>query len=142
TFDWGIRYWQRTNQVVPADYLDTLRPYDAILLGAVGWPAEIPDHLSLAPLVRLRQSFDQYACVRPARLLPGVPSVLAGKGPSDIDFVVIRENSEGEYVDNGGRVRRGEPDEVAVQTAIHTRRGVERILRFGFEMARMRRCHL
>ncbi|MGE0757672.1 MAG: tartrate dehydrogenase [Pirellulaceae bacterium] len=141
-YDWGTDYWERTGQVVPSDYLDQLRGADAILLGAVGWPARIPDHLSLAPLVRIRQAFDQYACLRPARLLPGVPSVLAGKRPSDIDFVVLRENSEGEYVDNGGRMRRGEPDEVAIQTAIHTRRGVERILRYGFEVARRRRHHL
>lgn len=98
-------------------------------LGAVGWPAKIPDHVTLAPLVAIRQSFDQYACVRPARLYPGVRSVLADKDAGDIDFVVIRENSEGEYVNNGGRLRRGHPDEVAIQTALHTRRGVERILR-------------
>ncbi|MEQ8791887.1 MAG: tartrate dehydrogenase [Pirellulaceae bacterium] len=142
TFDWGVTHWRRTGKVVPDDFLDALRPMDAILLGAVGWPAEIPDHETLAPLVRIRQSFDQYACVRPARLFPGLKSVLAGKGPEDIDLVVIRENSEGEYVDNGGRFRRGTPDEVATQTAIHTRRGVERILRYGFEMARRRRNKL
>ncbi len=119
-----------------------LRPFDAILLGAVGWPAELPDHVTLAPLVTLRQRFDQYACVRPARLFAGLNSLLAGKGPDDIDLVVIRENSEGEYVDNGGRIRRGTPDEFSVQTAIHTRRGIERILRFGFAMARTRRRHL
>jgi tartrate dehydrogenase/decarboxylase/D-malate dehydrogenase len=110
--------------------------------GAVGWPEKIPDHVTLAPLVKIRQAFDQYACVRPARLYPGLKSVLAGKGPGDIDLVVIRENSEGEYVDNGGRFRRGTPDEVAIQTAIHSRRGIERILRYGFELARKRRKHL
>ena len=127
---------------MPEDYLDVLRPFDAILLGALGWPDELPDHVTLAPLVTLRQHFDQYACVRPAKLLSGLRSLLADKGPRDVDLVVIRENSEGEYVDNGGRVRRGTPDEYAVQTAIHTRRGIERILRFGFEMARTRRRHL
>jgi len=142
TFDWGLRHWERTGQVVPDDFLDVLRRFDAILLGAVGWPAKIPDHVTLAPLVQIRQAFDQYACVRPARLYPGVRSVLAGKGPAEIDFVVIRENSEGEYVSNGGRFRRGTPDEVAIQTAIHTRRGVERILRFGFDLARRRRSKL
>lgn len=141
-FPWGVDYWRRTGQAVPDDFLEQLRPFDAILLGAVGWPAEMPDHLSLAPLVRIRQAFDQYACVRPAQLFPGVPCVLAGKHPADVDFVVIRENSEGEYIDNGGRFKRGTPEEFAVQTALHTRKGIERILRFGFEMARSRRQRL
>jgi tartrate dehydrogenase/decarboxylase/D-malate dehydrogenase len=139
---WGCEFARRTGQVVPDDFLDVLRPFDAILLGAVGWPAEMPDHLTLAPLVQIRQQFDQYACVRPARLYPGVPCVLAGKGPADVDLVVIRENSEGEYVNVGGRFRVGQPDESAVQTAVHTRRGVERVLRFGFDMARQRRRRL
>jgi tartrate dehydrogenase/decarboxylase/D-malate dehydrogenase len=142
TFDWGVAHWKRCGKVAPDDLLDVLRPFDAILLGAVGWPALIPDGETLAPLVRIRQAFDQYACVRPARLFPGVRSVLAGKQPGDIDLVVIRENSEGEYVDNGGRLKRGTPDEVAVQTALHSRKGVERILRYGFEMARTRRKKL
>jgi len=141
-FDWGLALWEQTGQVVPDDFLELLRPFHAILLGAVGWPDRVPDHITLAPLVKIRQTFDQYACVRPARLYPGVPSVLSGKGPGEIDFVVIRENSEGEYVNNGGRLRRGQPDEIAVQTAIHTRRGVERIVRYAFEMARNRRSKL
>lgn len=141
-FDWGVRHWERTGDVVPADFLELLRPFDAILLGAVGWPEKIPDNESLSPLVRIRQAFDQYACVRPAKMFPGVKGLLAGKQPEDIDFVVIRENSEGEYVDNGGRFRRGTPDEVAIQTAIHTRRGIERIVRYGFELARRRRGKL
>lgn len=141
-FDWGVRRWEQMGKVVPDDFLDILKPFDAILLGAVGWPEQIPDHITLAPLVAIRQSFDQYACVRPARLYPGVRSVLADKGTADIDFVVIRENSEGEYVHNGGRLRRGQPDEVAIQTALHTRRGIERILRYGFAMARNRRSKL
>lgn len=139
---WGYQYFRETGKLVPDDFLQVLRPFHAILLGAVGWPAEIADHLTLAPLVRIRQAFDQYACVRPARLYPGLTSYLANKGPAEIDFIVIRENSEGEYIDNGGRFRRGTPDEVAVQTAIHTRKGVERILRYGFELARTRRKKL
>ena len=139
---WGCQFAERTGQVVPDDFLEILRPFDAILLGAVGWPAQLPDHLTLAPLVQIRQRFDQYACVRPARLYPGVPCVLGGKSPTDIDLVVIRENSEGEYVNVGGRFRIGQPDESAVQTAVHTRRGVERVLRFGFDMARRRRRRL
>ncbi|HEX5106785.1 MAG TPA: tartrate dehydrogenase [Pirellulaceae bacterium] len=139
---WGVEFWKKHGKVVPDDFLSILRPMDAILLGAVGWPAVVPDHLTLSPLVQIRQAFDQYACVRPSRLFPGVKSVLAGKQPGEIDLVVIRENSEGEYVDNGGRLRRGTPDEVAVQTAVHTRKGVERILRYGFEIARGRRKKL
>ncbi len=142
TLPWGYDYWQQHGSVVPDDFLEVLRPFDAILFGAVGWPERLPDHVTLAPLVRIRQSFDQYACVRPARLLPGVRGPLVGKGPQDVDFVVIRENSEGEYVDSGSRFHVGQPDEFALQTAIHTRRGVERILRFGFEMARTRRRKL
>ncbi|HZN33970.1 MAG TPA: isocitrate/isopropylmalate family dehydrogenase [Pirellulaceae bacterium] len=140
--NWGALHYRQHQTVVPDDFLDVLRPLDAILLGAVGWPALIPDHITLAPLVKIRQSFDQYACVRPSKLYPGVKSVLAGKGPADIDFVVIRENSEGEYVDNGGRLKRGTPDEVAVQSALHSRKGVERILRYGFDLARRRRSRL
>ncbi|MFP6602391.1 MAG: isocitrate/isopropylmalate family dehydrogenase [Pirellulaceae bacterium] len=142
TFPWGFEYWQLTGKVVPDDYLDVLKPFDAILLGAVGWPQELSDHITLAPLVRIRQAFDQYACVRPARLFPGLRSVLADKTSEHIDLVVIRENSEGEYVDNGGRFRRDTSQDVAIQTAVHTRYGIERILRFGFEFARTRRNHL
>jgi tartrate dehydrogenase/decarboxylase/D-malate dehydrogenase len=142
TLPWGVAHWQQHGRLVPDDFLEVLRPFDAILLGAVGWPALLPDHETLAPLVKIRQAFDQYACVRPARLLPGVRGVLANKGPKEIDFVVIRENSEGEYVDIGGRFHRGHPDDLAIQTAVHTRRGVERILRFGFDMAQTRRRKL
>jgi tartrate dehydrogenase/decarboxylase/D-malate dehydrogenase len=137
-FDWGSTYWTRTGQVAPPNFLEILRPFDAIFLGALGDPARIPDHITLEPLIRLRQKFDQYACVRPAKLLSGVRSVLAGKGEGDVDMIVVRENSEGEYVNTGGRFRVGEPEEFAVQTALHTRKGVERILRFGFNLARSR----
>ncbi len=139
---WGCQLARSTGKVVPDDFLEVLRPFDAILLGAVGWPAELPDHVTLAPLVQIRQQFDQYACVRPARLYPGVPCVLAGKHPGDVDLVVVRENSEGEYVNVGGRFRVGQGDESAVQTAVHTRRGIERVLRFGFDLARQRRRRL
>jgi tartrate dehydrogenase/decarboxylase / D-malate dehydrogenase len=141
-FPWGGDYYFETGRVAPADFLDILRPFDAIFLGALGDPRRIPDHITLAPLIQLRQGFDQYACVRPARLYPGVRSLLAGRGPTDVDLVVLRENSEGEYVDNGGRFKVGQPEEFALQTAIHTRRGIERILRFGFHLAETRRKHL
>lgn len=139
---WGADYWTETGRIAPDDYLETLRPFDAILLGAVGDPARLPDHITLEPLIGIRQGFDQYACVRPARLFPGVKTPLAGKKGGDIDLVVIRENSEGEYVDCGGRFKTGQPCELALQTAIHTRRGIERVLRFGFELAKTRRGHL
>jgi tartrate dehydrogenase/decarboxylase / D-malate dehydrogenase len=135
-FDWGMAHYDRHGCVSPEDFLNTLRGFDAIFLGAVGWPARLPDHITLAPLIRLRQVFDLYACVRPARTFPGVPGPLRSEHP--IDLVVVRENSEGEYVDNGGVLASGTPDELAVQTAVHTRRGVERILRFSFELARTR----
>ena len=139
---WGANYWAETGRLVPPDYLQVLRPFDAILLGAIGNPARIPDHITLEPLIRIRQSFDQYACVRPSRLFSGIRTPLADKKPSDIDLLVLRENSEGEYVDSGGRFKVGRPEEFALQTAIHTRRGVERILRFGFELALTRRQRL
>ena len=141
-FRWGILHHTQTGSVVPDDFLERLEKFDAIFLGAVGMPSDLPDHVTLAPLIRMRQAFDQYACVRPTRLFPGVRSPLAGVGVEEgergIDLVVIREKSEGEYVDNGGRFRRGEPEEFALQTAVHTRRGIERVLRFGFETARSR----
>jgi tartrate dehydrogenase/decarboxylase/D-malate dehydrogenase len=139
-FDWGMAHYDRHSRVAPDDFLTTLRRFDAILLGAVGWPARLPDHLTLAPLIRLRQAFDLYACTRPARTFPGVPGPLRSGAP--IDLVVVRENSEGEYVDNGGVLAAGTPSEVALQTAVHTRRGVERILRFAFGLARSRRSRL
>ncbi|MCA9266851.1 MAG: tartrate dehydrogenase, partial [Planctomycetales bacterium] len=142
TIPWGVEYWRKTGRVAPEDFLAVLKSYDALFLGAVGWPAELPDSVTLAPLVQIRQAFDQYACVRPARLLPGVPSLLSGKQAGDIDMIVIRENSEGEYVDVGGRLRRGTPEEYAVQSALHTRKGIERILRYGFDLARRRRGRL
>jgi tartrate dehydrogenase/decarboxylase/D-malate dehydrogenase len=139
-FDWGMAHYDRTGRVAPDDFLGTLRGFDAIFLGAVGWPARLPDHVTLAPLIRLRQAFDLYACVRPARTFPGVTGPL--RNPAPIDLVVVRENSEGEYIDNGGFLATGTADEVAVQSAVHTRRGVERILRFSFALARTRRRKL
>lgn len=139
-FDWGIAHFDRHGQVAPDDFLKTLRGFDALFLGAVGWPARLPDHVTLAPLIRLRQAFDLYACVRPARTFAGIPGPLRSGEP--IDLVVVRENSEGEYVDNGGVLAVDTPHEVALQTAVHTRRGVERILRFAFGLARTRRRRL
>jgi tartrate dehydrogenase/decarboxylase/D-malate dehydrogenase len=135
-FDWGMPHFERHGRVAPEDFLATLRGFDAVFLGAVGWPARLPDHITLTPLIRLRQAFDLYACVRPARTFKGVRGPLRSEQP--IDLIVVRENSEGEYVDNGGALAVNTPNEVALQTAVHTRRGVERILRFSFELARTR----
>ncbi len=140
SFPWGANYFAEHGRVMAADFLEVLRPFEAMFLGAVGWPEKIPDHITLTPLIRIRQTFDQYACVRPARLFPGVRSPLRSDAP--IDMVVVRENSEGEYIDNGGRFKVGRPEEFAVQTALHTRRGIERILKFSFELARTRRSRL
>ncbi len=139
-FDWGMAHFDRHGQVAPDEFLTTLGRFDAIFLGAVGWPARLPDHVTLAPLIRLRQAFDLYACTRPARTFPGVAGPLSNTAP--IDLMVVRENSEGEYVDNGGVLAVNTPNEVALQTAVHTRRGVERILRFAFSLARTRRRRL
>lgn len=139
-FDWGAAWHAQHGVVAPSDFLETLRGFDAIFLGAVGWPATLPDNVTLRPLIQMRQTFDLYACVRPARTFPGVPSLLAG-APA-VDLVVVRENSEGEYADIGGRFHAGAPEEFAVQSALHTRRGIERVLRFGFDLARRRRRRL
>jgi len=137
-FDWGSEHYFHHGRMMPADAIDRLRPFDAILLGAVGHP-EIPDHVTLnGLLLPIRRAFDQYANVRPAVLYQGVQSPLALRKGEQIDFVVVRENTEGEYAQVGGFVYHDQPDEVAIQTAVFTRRGIERIVRFAFELARRR----
>lgn len=134
-FDWGAGHFLRWGRMMPAGAIDLLQPCDAIYLGAVGHP-QIPDHTTLnGLLLPIRRSFDQYANVRPAYLYPGVSSPLAGRNGGDIDMVVVRENTEGEYAQVGGFVYQHQPEEVAVQAAVFTRRGIERIVRFAFEMA-------
>lgn len=137
---WGSNYYFEHGKMVPDDHLEVLRSFDAILLGAVGDPERIPDHIALESVVQTRQRLDQYACVRPVRLFKGVQPLLAK--PKGIDLIVVRENSEGEYVPCGARVKPGEIEEVAIQSAVHTRRGIERILRFGFHLAKTRRRRL
>jgi tartrate dehydrogenase/decarboxylase/D-malate dehydrogenase len=135
-FDWGSKRYLETGAYIPNGGLETLKTFDAIFFGAVG-AAEVPDHISLWGLrLPICQGFDQYANVRPARVLPGVDSPL--RDASAVDWVIIRENSEGEYSGSGGRVHRGLPEEVATETSVFTRRGVERIHRFAFELARGR----
>lgn len=138
-FSWGHRYWKEHGKVVPDDFLSILSDYPVILLGAIGDPSNVPDHITLIPLIEMRQKFDQYASVRPAKLFSGVRSPLADREAGEIDLIVIRENSEGEYVDAGGFFKSKTPDGMAIQTAIHTRKGVERIIRYGFESARKRK---
>ena len=136
--DWGSDRYRRTGALMPADGLDRLQTMDAILFGAVGAP-DIPDHVTLWGLrLPICQGFDQYANVRATRILPGVQSPLRGIGPGDLDWLIVRENSEGEYAGHGGRAHRGFPEEVATETAIFTRRGVERIMRYAFDAARRR----
>ncbi len=137
-FPWGCRYYAETGRMMPADGLDQLAEHDAIFLGAVGWPG-VPDHVSLwGLLIPIRRRFEQYINLRPVRLLPGIASPLAGRGPEDIDFVVVRENNEGEYSEIGGRLYEGTEDEMAVQESVFTRKGVDRVLRYAFELARTR----
>ncbi len=140
TFPWSCAFYKQNGAMMPSDGIETLRRFDAILLGAVGWPAEVPDSVSLhGLLLPIRKAFVQYANIRPHRLLPGVSGPLKAGG---FDILCIRENTEGEYSGAGGRIHQGTADEVAVETSIFTRTGVERILRFGFEQARLRRGKL
>jgi tartrate dehydrogenase/decarboxylase / D-malate dehydrogenase len=142
-FDWDSERYLKTGEYIPAGGLETLKTFDAIFFGAVGSP-DVPDHVSLWGLrLPICQGFDQYANVRPARVLPGVQSPLRLRDASDIDWVIIRENSEGEYSGSGGRVHRGLPEEIATEVSVFTRAGVARIHRFAFELARKRpRKHL
>ncbi|MBM3925082.1 MAG: tartrate dehydrogenase [SAR202 cluster bacterium] len=137
-FPWGSDYYFQHGAMMPRDGLDLLRPFDAIYFGAVGHP-EIPDHVTLGNLLLpMRRGFDQYVCLRPAVLYPGVASPLAGKKPGDINMAVIRENTEGEYANVGGFHYAGLPQEMALQTSVFTRHGCERVIRFAFDLARKR----
>ena len=139
---WGCEHYLREGRMMPEDGIDRLRDHDAILLGAVGSP-KVPDHVSLwGLLIPIRRRFEQYVNLRPARLLPGLRSPLAGRTPDDIDFLVVRENVEGEYSEIGGRLYQHTDAELAVQETVFTRRGVDRVLRHAFELARERRQHL
>jgi tartrate dehydrogenase/decarboxylase / D-malate dehydrogenase len=135
SFDWGSAYHRRHGAMMPTDGLGRLAAFDAIYFGAVGAP-DIPDHVTLWGLrLPICQGFDQYANVRPARILPGIVSPLRAATAATLDWVIVRENSEGEYAGNGGRVHRGLPEEVATETAVFTRTGVLRIMRFAFALA-------
>lgn len=139
SFDWGSDRYKREGALMPADGAQDLKNYDAIFFGAVGTP-DLPDHLTLWGLrLNICQPLDQYANVRPTRILPGIKSPLAGITGKDLDWVIVRENSEGEYAGQGGRSHRGQPHEMATDLAVFTRKGVERVMRFAFELARSRR---
>ncbi len=138
TFDWNCERYAKTGRMMPEDGLDRLRVFDAIFLGAVGFPG-VPDHVSLwGLLIPIRRTFRQYVNLRPARLLPGVRSPLGQRAPGEIDMVIVRENNEGEYSEIGGRLYRGTPEELAVQQSIFTRRGCDRVMRYAFELAMTR----
>ncbi|MEY3670282.1 MAG: hypothetical protein RL258_1678 [Pseudomonadota bacterium] len=132
-------YYQRHGEMMPADWKQTLSAFEAIFFGAVGWPAMVPDHISLwGSLLKFRREFDQYVNLRPVRLMPGVKSPLADRKPGDIDFYVIRENTEGEYSSVGGIAFAGTDREVVMQETIMSRHGTDRVLRFAFELAQRR----
>jgi tartrate dehydrogenase/decarboxylase / D-malate dehydrogenase len=143
TFDWSCERYAKTGSMMPDDGLEQLRRFEAIFLGAVGFPG-VPDHVSLwGLLIPIRRGFQQYINLRPVRLLPGVRSPLAGRTSADIDMVIVRENNEGEYSEVGGRLYRGTPEELAVQVAMFTRKGCDRVIRYAFEQAMKRkRKHL
>src|SRR6202048_468198 len=141
-FDWSCDRYTKTGRMMPEDGLDRLRLYDAVYLGAVGHP-EVPDHVSLwGLLIPLRRGFHQYVNLRPVRLLAGVQSPLRDRAPGYIDFYVVRENNEGEYSEIGGRLFAGSEYEMAMQEAVFTRRGCDRIMRYAFELARTRKKHV
>ena len=138
-FDWNCDYYAKHGRMMPEDWFEQLSGFEAIFYGAVGWPATVPDHVSLwGSLIQFRRRFDQYVNLRPCRLMPGIPSPLAGRKPGDIDFVVVRENTEGEYSSVGGRMYEGTEREVVFQESVFSRKGVDRIVKFAFELARTR----
>jgi tartrate dehydrogenase/decarboxylase/D-malate dehydrogenase len=138
-FDWSCDYYARTGRMMPEDWFETLSPFEAIFYGAVGWPATVPDHVSLwGSLIQFRRRFDQYVNLRPCRLMPGIATPLANARPGDIDFVVVRENTEGEYSSVGGRLFEGTEREIVFQESVFTRKGVDRILKFAFDLAESR----
>lgn len=135
-FPWGCEYYLKTGEMMPADGMDLLRGFDAVYLGAVGYPG-VPDHISLGGLLlRIRRSFDEYINLRPIRLLKGAPCPLADVRPEDVNMIVVRENSEGEYANVGARLYSDTEREVAFQTAVFSRHGCERVIRYAFELAR------
>lgn len=138
-FAWSCDYYLKHGQMMPDDWKEQVGGHDAIFFGAVGWPEKVPDHISLwGFLLKFRREFDQYVNLRPVRLMPGIPTPLAGRKVGDIDFYVVRENTEGEYSSIGGRIFEGTEQEIVIQESIFTRRGVDRVMKFAFEFANSR----
>lgn len=132
-------YYLKHGQMMPSDWFDQLKGFEAIYFGAAGWPAKVPDHISLwGSLIKFRRDFDEYVNLRPVRLMPGVPCPLANRKLGDIDFYVVRENTEGEYSSVGGRLFEGTERETVLQESVFTRKGVDRILKYAFELAQSR----
>ena len=140
TMDWAnCDYYLKHGQMMPSDWFEQLKHFDAIYFGAAGWPAKVPDHISLwGSLLKFRRDFDEYVNLRPVRLMAGVPCPLAGKKKGDIDFYVVRENTEGEYSSVGGRMYEGTEREVVMQESVFSRKGTDRILKYAFELAQSR----
>lgn len=136
-FDWACAdYYLQHGDMMPADWFEQLKGFDAILFGAVGWPDVVPDHVSLwGSLLKFRREFDQYINLRPVKLMAGVPCPLANKQPGDIDFLVVRENTEGEYTDLGGTLYKDTEREIVIQESVFSRKGVDRVLKYAFELA-------
>lgn len=141
--DWSCDYYARHGRMMPADWKERIGGHEAIFFGAIGWPETVPDHVALwESLFKFRREFDQYINLRPVRLMPGVTSPLAGRRPGEIDFFIVRENTEGEYSNSGGRLFEGTEREVVIQESVFTRVGAERVLNFAFELARKRGKHV
>lgn len=138
TFDWGCDHYLKHGQMAPENCLDTLRDFDSIFLGCIGDAAKVPDHISLSMLLKIRMGFDQYVNLRPIKLYPGVETPIRTATPESVDFVVIRENTEGEYSNQGGIFKAGTKDGLALQTGVFTYKGCERVIRYAFELAAKR----
>jgi len=136
--DWSCEYYTRHGRMMPDEALDTLAPFDAILLGAVGYPG-VPDHVSLwGMFIPIRRQFRQYINLRPVKLYEGVTSPLAGRNPGDIDYLIVRENNEGEYSEIGGRLNTGTDEEMCMQASVFTRKGTDRVIDYAFRLAQTR----
>jgi tartrate dehydrogenase/decarboxylase/D-malate dehydrogenase len=139
-YDWGCDYYLKHGEMNPANMLETLQGADAIFLGCIGDASKVPDHVSLQLLLKIRKGFDQYVNLRPIQLYPGVHSPISTATPETVDFVVVRENTEGEYSSMGGFFKQGTPDAFAIQNAIFTYKGCERVMRYAFELAEKRKA--
>jgi tartrate dehydrogenase len=139
TFEWGCDYYLQHGRMMPDDMLEKLKPFDAIFLGCIGDVNKVPDHISLTLLLTIRKGFDQYVNLRPIKLYSGVDTALKNASPATVDMAVVRENTEGEYSGSGGFYKLGTPDGTAIQTAIFTQKGCERVMRYAFDLARKRK---